>query len=50
MEPTMQTLRPMAAVVESVEEVGTFMQKKEFSCINVTIPYKTTVIPYLDEI
>ncbi len=32
------------------EAVGPFMQAKEFSCINVTIPYKTTVIPYLDEI
>ncbi|MBO5050764.1 MAG: shikimate dehydrogenase [Clostridia bacterium] len=32
------------------EAVGPFMQEKEFSCINVTIPYKTTVMPYLDEI
>lgn len=32
------------------EAVGPFMQAKEFSCINVTIPYKTTVMPYLDEI
>ena len=27
-----------------------FLQKREFKGINVTIPYKQTVIPYLDEI
>ncbi len=32
------------------EEVGEFMTKKEFRGINVTIPYKKTVMPYLDEI
>ncbi|MBQ8350688.1 MAG: shikimate dehydrogenase [Clostridia bacterium] len=32
------------------EAVGPFLQAKEFESINVTIPYKTTVIPYLDEI
>lgn len=31
-------------------EVGPFLEKKEFNAINVTIPYKETVIPYLDEI
>ena len=31
-------------------EVTPFMQKKDFSGINVTIPYKQTVIPFLDEI
>ena len=30
------------------EEVKRFLSKREFSGINVTIPYKTTVIPYLD--
>lgn len=32
------------------DEVAPFMQKKDFSGINVTIPYKQTVIPFLDEI
>ncbi|MBR6794110.1 MAG: shikimate dehydrogenase [Clostridia bacterium] len=32
------------------EELISFMQKKEFSAINVTIPYKQDVIPYLYEI
>ncbi|MBE5781368.1 MAG: shikimate dehydrogenase [Clostridiales bacterium] len=32
------------------EEIGPFFFKKEFAAINVTIPYKQTVIPYLDEI
>lgn len=30
------------------EEIGPFFEKKEFQAINVTIPYKQTVIPYLD--
>lgn len=29
-------------------EVAPFLQKREFSAINVTIPYKQTVMPYLD--
>lgn len=32
------------------EEFTTFMEKKEFMAINVTIPYKQEVIPYLDEL
>ncbi len=32
----------------SEEEVDIFLRKKEFNAINVTIPYKQTVIPYLD--
>ncbi len=32
------------------EELPCFMTKKDFSSINVTIPYKTEVIPFLDEI
>ncbi len=30
------------------QELGDFFQKKDFNAINVTIPYKQTVIPYLD--
>ena len=32
------------------EDLGAFMTRKEFRAINVTIPYKQDVIPYLDEI
>lgn len=32
------------------EEVPAFMLKRDFSGINVTIPYKQTVIPFLDHI
>lgn len=32
------------------EEVKEFMTAKEFSAVNVTIPYKTEVIPYLDKL
>lgn len=32
------------------DEVGEFLTKREFDAINVTIPYKQTVIPYLDEV
>lgn len=32
------------------EEFGPFMEKKDFTAINVTIPYKQEVIPYLDEL
>ena len=32
------------------DEVDSFMRKKDFKGINVTIPYKERVIPYLDEI
>lgn len=31
-------------------ELDSFMKKAEFTAINVTIPYKKDVIPYLDEI
>ncbi len=34
----------------SQEEFTVFMEKKEFTAINVTIPYKQAVIPYLDEL
>lgn len=33
----------------SKEKFKTFMEKKEFTALNVTIPYKKDVIPYLDE-
>ena len=32
------------------EELDSLMRKKEFCAVNVTIPYKQTVIPYLDGI
>ena len=32
------------------EELGVFLRKREFNAINVTIPYKQAVIPYLDGI
>lgn len=32
------------------EEFTAFMEKKDFRAINVTIPYKEAVIPYLDEL
>ncbi len=31
-------------------DVGDFLKKSDFEGINVTIPYKKTVIPYLDEL
>lgn len=34
----------------SKEELAAFLQKKEFSALNVTIPYKKEVMKYLDEI
>jgi len=34
----------------SKEEFPVFMMQKEFCAINVTIPYKQAVIPYLDEL
>ena len=32
------------------EEIPAFFEKREFEAINVTIPYKQTVIPYLDQV
>lgn len=32
------------------DAVGPFLQKREFNAINVTIPYKKTVMPFLDRI
>ena len=30
------------------DDLDSFMKNKDFKCINVTIPYKTKVLPYLD--
>ena len=32
------------------DEVKPFLEKRDFEAINVTIPYKETVIPYLDSV
>ncbi len=32
------------------DELDAFLKKRDFIAVNVTIPYKETVIPYLDEI
>lgn len=32
------------------EELDVFLREKAFSALNVTIPYKETVLPYLDEV
>ena len=32
------------------EELGNFLQNGDFSCLNVTIPYKKEVIPYCSEL
>lgn len=32
------------------DEIAPFFEKKDFAAINVTIPYKQTVIPYLDSV
>lgn len=34
----------------SPEQVGPFLERKEYDGLNVTIPYKKTVIPYCDEL
>ena len=32
------------------EELEDFLRRREFAALNVTLPYKETVIPYLDEV
>ena len=32
------------------DEVGPFLKRGEFDGLNVTIPYKKTVLPYIDEL
>ncbi len=39
---------PYELIELTKEEVGKFMTEKDFSAVNVTIPYKKDVIPYLD--
>ena len=41
---------PYELIELSEEDVKDFFLKKEFSAVNVTIPYKETVIPFLDEV
>ena len=41
---------PYGLVELSKDEIEAFFEEKNFSAINVTIPYKTTVIPYLSHI
>ena len=41
---------PYALMEIAPENLGAFMTERPFSAINVTIPYKTAVIPYLAEI
>lgn len=41
---------PYELIELTKEELGKFMTEKNFSGVNVTIPYKKDVIPYLDEI
>ena len=41
---------PYTLVELSREEIEAFLTEKNFSAINVTIPYKTAVIPYLSHV
>ena len=36
--------------LESIEEFKSLIKKKTFSGLNITIPYKTLIIPFLDEL
>lgn len=36
--------------LKNEKEVATFLKNRNFTGLNVTIPYKSTVIPYLDEL
>ena len=40
---------PYELVELKAEQVGEFLEKRDFRAINVTIPYKQTVIPFLSE-
>ena len=44
------TNKPYHIIELDEEKFHDFMKEKNFSCINVTIPYKQMVIPYLDKI
>ena len=37
-------------IEKRADQLQEFLQKRQFDAINVTIPYKQTVMPYLDEI
>ena len=41
---------PYALIELSPNQIEAFLKQKDFSAINVTIPYKTAVIPYLSHI
>ena len=41
---------PYALFEKEPEQVGDFLKNRDFSGINVTIPYKIDVIPYCDEL
>lgn len=41
---------PTLSLKKSPEEVADFLKSGDFTGLNVTIPYKKTVIPYLDEL
>jgi len=36
--------------LDSIEEFKSLIKKKTFSGLNITIPYKTSIIPFLDEL
>jgi len=36
--------------IKDIDEFGTLLQRYKFSGLNVTVPYKQSVIPFLDEI
>lgn len=36
--------------LQSIEEFKSLIKKKTFSGLNITIPYKTSIIPFLDEL
>lgn len=42
------SLKPYALIPLEAEELPDFLKRREFRGINVTIPYKEAVIPYLD--
>ena len=41
---------PYTLFEKEPEEIAVFLQNGDFTGINVTVPYKKTVIPYLDEL
>ena len=41
---------PYALVELARDEIDAFFAAKDFSAINVTSPYKSTVIPYLSQV